>query len=189
MAPWVTHVSTTDKVAFITIDDGWTRVPDAVSTLKQLGVPVTLFLTINAIKSDPGYFKELQDAGAVIEAHTINHVDLKGKSYGYQKEQICGSADQLGKWYGRRPIFFRPPFGEKDDNTLRAAHDCGIHACFFWRETVNAGIVRYQIGHSVRPGDILLMHFRSTFVQDLKAAVAAIHAAGLKVALLEDYIS
>jgi peptidoglycan/xylan/chitin deacetylase (PgdA/CDA1 family) len=182
-------VNTTDKVAFITIDDGWIRRSDALSTLKELHVPVTLFLTINAIKADPGYFRALQGAGAVIEAHTINHVELKGKSYSYQKEQICGSADQLGKWYGRRPIFFRPPFGDKDDTTLRAAHDCGIHACFFWRETVNAGIVRYQIGHSVRPGDILLMHFRDTFSQDLRAAVKAVHDAGLQVALLEDYVS
>jgi hypothetical protein len=85
-------------------------------------------------------------------------------------------------------VLFRPPFGDKDDTTLRVAHGCGLNAVFFWKETVDKGKVRFQEGHQVQKGDIILMHFRPAFVQDFLAALQAIHQAGLTPALLEDYI-
>jgi peptidoglycan/xylan/chitin deacetylase (PgdA/CDA1 family) len=185
---YLSRIPTTQPVAFLTIDDGWTKVPQAVQLMRAAHIPVTLFLTINAIRDNPGYFKQLQAAGAVIEAHTLTHTDLKGKAYDFQKREVCGSADQLGTLYGRRPILFRPPFGDEDPTTLRVVHDCGLKAAFFWRETVNAGIVRYQTVHKVQPGDIILMHFRPTFVADFLAALQAIHDAGLTPAPLEGYI-
>ncbi len=187
-AAYFSRIPTEQPVAFITIDDGWVKRPEALELFKQAGVPVTLFLTINSIKDDPPYFKRLQEAGAVIEAHTVTHQSLKGKSYAFQRKELCESADKLGQWYGRRPVLFRPPFGEKDDTTLKAAHDCGMHAGFFWKETIDKGIVRYQSGNTVQRGDILLMHFRDRFVDDFIAGLQAIKAAGLTPALLEDYI-
>jgi peptidoglycan/xylan/chitin deacetylase (PgdA/CDA1 family) len=187
-AAWLTHVPTGQPVAFLTIDDGWIKRPEAITLLKAAHVPVTLFLTINAIRDDPGYFRQLQADGAVIEAHTITHTSLPGRSYDFQRREVCGSADQLGQLYGRRPVLFRPPFGNKDATTLRVVHDCGMKAAFYWKETVDKGIVRYQEGHQVRPGDIILMHFRPAFAADFLAALQAIHDAGLTPALLEDYI-
>jgi peptidoglycan/xylan/chitin deacetylase (PgdA/CDA1 family) len=186
--PYLSRIATDQPVAFLTIDDGWTKRPEAIELMRAAHVPVTLFLTINAIRSDPGYFKALQSAGAVIEAHTLTHRALPGLSYAAQRQEICGSADQLGQLYGRRPVLFRPPFGDKDATTLRVAHDCGMTATFFWKETVNEGIVRFQEGHAVQRGDIILMHFRPAFVADFVAALRAIAAAGLTPALLEDYL-
>jgi peptidoglycan/xylan/chitin deacetylase (PgdA/CDA1 family) len=187
-AAWLTHIPTTQPVAFLTIDDGWVKLPEAITLVRAAHVPVTLFLMINAIRDNPGYFKQLRAAGAVIEAHTITHTSLAGMSYDFQKREVCGSADQLADIYGRRPVLFRPPFGNKDATTLQVVHDCGMKAAFFWKETVDKGIVRYQEGHQIKPGDIILMHFRPAFVDDFLAALQAIHDAGLTPALLEDYI-
>jgi peptidoglycan/xylan/chitin deacetylase (PgdA/CDA1 family) len=187
-AAWLLRIPTTQPVAFLTIDDGWIKRPEAVGLLQAAHVPVTLFLTINAISDNPGYFSRLQSRGAVIEAHTITHTSLAGLPYDVQKREICGSADRLGTLYRRRPVLFRPPFGVKDATTLQVVHDCGLKAAFFWKETVNNGVVRYQEGNRVRPGDIILMHFRATFVEDFLAALHAIADAGLTPALLESYI-
>jgi peptidoglycan/xylan/chitin deacetylase (PgdA/CDA1 family) len=187
-AGWYTHIPTSQPVAFLTIDDGWIKLPAARELLAAANVPVTLFLTIDAIRDDPEYFRQVQSANVVIEAHTISHPNLRGKSYATQRHEICGSADQLGQWYGRRPTLFRPPFGNKDATTLRAARDCGMKAAFFWTETVDKGKVRYQREHAVRAGDIILMHFRPAFVEDFIAALTAIHRAGLTPALLGDYV-
>jgi peptidoglycan/xylan/chitin deacetylase (PgdA/CDA1 family) len=187
-AAWLSHIPTEQPVAFLTIDDGWVKRPEAITLFKAAHVPVTLFLTINAIRDDPGYFKPLQANGAVIEAHTITHASLTGMSYDFQKGEACGSADQLAEIYGRRPMLFRPPFGNKDATTLRVVHDCGMKAAFFWKETVDKGIVRYQEGHQIERGDIILMHFRPAFVDDFLAALRAIADAGLTPALLENYI-
>lgn len=187
-ASWLSRVPTDQPVAFLTIDDGWSKLPIAPKLLRAAHTPVTLFLSISATRGNPEYFRSLQSAGAVIESHTITHNGMRGRPYPTQQREICGSADQLGEWYGRRPVLFRPPFGEKDATTLVAAHDCGIKAAFFWTETVDKGIVRYQVGNQIRPGDIILMHFRPAFADDFLAALNAIHDAGLTPALLEDYV-
>ncbi|MFI7540494.1 polysaccharide deacetylase family protein [Actinoplanes sp. NPDC049599] len=186
--PYLSRIPTRQPVAFITIDDGYLKSPEAPKLLAAAGVPVTLFLTTDAIRDDEPYFERLRQHGAVIEAHTITHTELRGRPYARQRHEICGSADRLGARYQRRPVLFRPPFGTKDATTLRAARDCGIKAAFMWTETVHKGKVRYQQGRRVKPGDIILMHFRPAFVKDFLAALRAIHRAGLTPALLEEYI-
>jgi peptidoglycan/xylan/chitin deacetylase (PgdA/CDA1 family) len=186
--PYLSRLPVTQPVAFITIDDGYLKLPEAEKLLAAAHVPVTLFLTTDAIRDDVAYFDRLRASGAVIEAHTITHAGLRGRSAQSQRRELCGSADRLGEWYGRRPVLFRPPYGEKDDTTLRVAQECGLRAGFFWTETVHKGKVRYQAGHRVQPGDIILMHFRPAFVDDFIAALKAIHRAGLTPALLEDYL-
>ena len=187
-AGWFSRIPTTQKVAFITIDDGWSKDPLALKLFQAAHVPITLFLEINAIKSDPGYFTPLQKAGAVIENHTISHPNLKGRSYAFQKHEICGGADRLSQYYGRRPVLFRPPGGTHDATTLRVVHDCGMKAAFYWTETTDHGKVFFQQGHTVQPGDIILMHFRPRFVDDFLAVLKAVHDAGLTPARLQDYI-
>jgi peptidoglycan/xylan/chitin deacetylase (PgdA/CDA1 family) len=187
-AGWFSRIPTTQKIAFITIDDGWNKDPLALKLFQAAHVPITLFLEVDAIKSDPGYFRPLQESGAVIENHTISHPNLKGRSYASQKREICGGADRLAAWYGRRPLLFRPPGGTHDATTLKVVHDCGMKAAFYWTETTDHGKVFYQQGHTVQPGDIILMHFRPRFVDDFLAVLKAIHDAGLTPARLQDYI-
>ena len=187
--PFLSRIPVTAPVAFLTIDDGYLKNPEAPKLFAAAGIPVTLFLTTDAIQDDIPFFDRLRDYGAVIEAHTISHPDLAGKWEGFQRHQICDGADRLGQWYGRRPVLFRPPFGDKDHTTLRVAKECGLRAAFMWKETVDKGKVRYQEQlKRVQPGDIILMHFRPAFVQDFLAALRAIHQAGLTPALLEDYV-
>ncbi|GAA2629605.1 hypothetical protein GCM10010399_71870 [Dactylosporangium fulvum] len=186
-APWISRVPTDQPVAFVTIDDGWVKHPEAAELVRESRVPVTLFLAVNAIQDNPAYFTTLQDIGAVIEAHTITHPKLRGQSYAFQKHEICDGADQLTELFGRRPTMFRPPFGEQDSTTLRVVRDCGMKAALFWKETVNRGRVQYQEARIVQPGDVILMHFREQFVDDFIAALEAIKAAGLTPARLEDY--
>ncbi|MEO3744924.1 polysaccharide deacetylase family protein [Plantactinospora sp. B5E13] len=188
LAGWYSRIPTGQPVAFLTIDDGWIRKSEARQLLVDAHVPVTLFLTTDAIRDDPGFFRGLPE-NVVIEAHTVTHQVLRGKPYATQRREICGSADELAAWYGRRPVLFRPPGGSRDDTTLRATRDCGLKAAFLWKETVDKGRVRYQTTeHRVQAGDIILMHFRERFVDDFTAALTAMHQAGLTPALLEDYL-
>ncbi|MDY7089224.1 MAG: polysaccharide deacetylase family protein [Actinomycetota bacterium] len=187
-AGWFSRIPTDQKVAFITIDDGWEKNPLAAQLFRAADVPITLFLEVNAIADNPDHFRTLQQTGATIQNHTISHPVLKGRSYAFQKHEICGGADKLGQLYGKRPTLFRPPGGAHDATTLRAAHDCGMKAAFFWKEATNKGKVFYQGKKVVQPGDIILMHFRPRFVDDFLAVLNAIHKAGLTPARLEDYI-
>lgn len=184
------RLPTDQKVAFITIDDGGlARPPGVIDFIWEARIPVTMFLNSPAATEHTDYFRQIEAVGGVVENHTIRHNSLAGRSYDYQKQEICGAADKLEGLFGKRPTLFRPPFGEHDSSTLKAAHDCGAKAVFHWTETVHEGKVRYQTPEKVvQPGDVLLMHFRPALMDDLLAALKAIHRAGLTPALLEQYV-
>ena len=127
--------------------------------------------------------------GSVVEDHSLSHrLDFVQLSYSQQKAEICGMADFVSSHYGRRPVFFRPPGGPYSAVTRAAAADCGMKAIIDWQAKANAGGMDYQYGKALRPGDIVLMHFRHEFAADLSAFVTAQKAAGLRVVLLEDYL-
>lgn len=190
LAPLLKTVPTQQPVVFITVDDGQVRLPETFELLKAAKIPLSTFLISGIAAKDPPYFRRLRDDfGAPIQAHTINHIALRGLPYAKQKHEICGSADELAALFGKRPTLFRPPYGEYDQITLRAAHDCGMRAVLWWRESVTRGRVNYQTPErKLHPGDIILMHFRKEFPTDLIATLNEIKANGLTPALLEDYV-
>jgi peptidoglycan/xylan/chitin deacetylase (PgdA/CDA1 family) len=186
LAPVVSRVPTTDPVVFLTIDDGHTRAPELVEALVELDVPTTLFLNDRPIEHGAEFFRSLPDT--VVEGHTQTHADLRGLPEDRQRAEICGNADTAQRAFGRRPVLFRPPYGNYDEATRRAAAACGMAAIVLWEETVNGSAVSYRSTPALRPGDIVLMHFRPQLVAELRMIVERIEAAGLRIALLEDYL-
>jgi peptidoglycan/xylan/chitin deacetylase (PgdA/CDA1 family) len=188
--PWWFRVPTKNKVAFITIDDGgMTRSPVARDFIIRAGIPVTMFLNSPAAASYTDYFKAIQGSGAHVQDHTVTHRNLKGQSYDFQHKEIADCRDRHAELFGESPWLFRPPFGNYDSVTLKAARDCGMQVSFFWTQTVDAGIVRYQTSQKiVKPGDVLLMHFRPALADDLLGALRAIKDSGLTPARLETYL-
>jgi peptidoglycan/xylan/chitin deacetylase (PgdA/CDA1 family) len=176
------------KVAFITIDDGWEKDPAAMRMLEQAHIPFTMFLTTNAIKSDPGFFKRLQALGGVVEDHTITHGKLTQMSYAQQVHEICGSRAALTRLYGRAPVIMRAPYGLSNSNTLKAAASCGIRANVFWDEYAITGTVSWQRPGGIQPGDMVLMHFDKYFKPNLLSSLQAMKKNGITPARLEDYL-
>lgn len=187
MAPVLYRIPTDLPVVYLGIDDGAYKDQEVVDLLKENNIKASLFLADIFIQSDRDFFKKIIDNGSYVENHTTNHdTTMSTKSYDYQKNEICTMADTIQSVYGRRPTLFRPPGGSYTDTTRRAAHDCGMKAVVTWIAKANGGAMQYQIGNSLRPGDIVLMHFRPEFRQDLDAFLSAMHAAGLQTELLED---
>ena len=74
------HVPLTDKVVFVTIDDGIEKVPKFIQMVKDLQVPITIRLADVLIRDDYAYFASCTRTGHVfIENHTVNHpLDMLG---------------------------------------------------------------------------------------------------------------
>ncbi len=127
--------------------------------------------------------------GHLVENHSMSHnLGFISVSYEQQKAEIRGMADFAEKQYGRRPVLFRPPEGPYTQAPQQAAAACGMKAIVDWESKADADGMGYQVGTVLRPGEIVLMHFRPEFPADLAAFVKAQKAAGLKVVLLEDYL-
>lgn len=188
LAPVLSHILTKQNVVFLGIDDGATKQPSELQTMKDNSVKASLFLTYRFIKDNPIFFTGFLSEGSLIEDHTQDHKLLSQLSYQDQKQEICGEADLLKQLYGRRPVFLRPPGGDYNTDTQKAAADCGMKAVIMWNAKANGGFMQYQEGHQLRPGDIVLMHFRPEFKQDMQSFIDAEKKAGLHTELLENWL-
>ncbi len=188
LAPFVHRVPTTDRVIFITIDDGQVRDPSYLDHFQQLGVPFSSFLTLPMAAADPLYWKGTQERGGLIETHTINHPNLRGAGEATLRREICEPADAFAHLFSRRPTLFRPPYGNSNDSVRRIANECGYAAVVHWSGSTNNGKLTMQ-DVSLQPGDIILMHYRDTLNADLDDIVARARAEGFRIGRLEDYLT
>jgi peptidoglycan/xylan/chitin deacetylase (PgdA/CDA1 family) len=179
----------TDKpVVFLTIDDGEHRIVSALDYILKEKLNPTLFLTDKFVQQDKKYFQAFKDAGIPIQNHTLNHQNLVKVSYDAQKEDVCGTSDKYKAEFGERPILFRPPYGNYNNDTLKSTKDCGMDYLIHWSALVDSGSVRYQVGNKLLAGDIVLMHFRPRMLDDLQAFKDAAQAEGLTPVSLYDWL-
>ncbi|MGY0069223.1 polysaccharide deacetylase family protein [Streptomyces sp. QTS137] len=195
LPPVFTTVPTEEKVVFLTIDDGAEKDPAFLRMMSELKIPYTAFLSDYVIKEDYGYFGKMQDRGVGLHNHTLNHPYLPGLSYARQKREICGMQDVIEKRYGERPVLFRPPFGNYNKDTLRAAKSCGIEYAPLWNEEVFVDRWDYrEWDRELHPGDIVLTHFRGrddwkgTMPDMIRRFLDKVTAEGYAVGRLEDYL-
>ncbi|MFF4211223.1 polysaccharide deacetylase family protein [Streptomyces sp. NPDC001796] len=194
--PVFTHIPTSQKVVFITVDDGQEKDPRFIEMMRDLKVPITMFLTDDAIKSDYAYFKPLQAMGDHIQNHTLHHPVMSTLPPARQKEEVCGNQKVLTRQYGTAPLLFRPPYGAYNLNTRIAVGECGPRAIVWWRESMQIKNMQYQEPDKrLRPGDIILAHFRGPkelkgvgMTEMFRNLLKRIQEQGFAVARLEDYI-
>ncbi|AVH95943.1 polysaccharide deacetylase [Streptomyces sp. WAC00288] len=198
MPPVFTTVPTKEKVVFLTIDDGSEKDPELLRMMSELRIPYSAFLSDYVVSDDYAYFARMQTSqkdGVALHNHTLNHRYLPGLSYSRQKREICGMQDVIEKKYGKRPELFRPPYGNYNDDTLRAAKSCGVKAVPLWAAEAFPDRMEWrEWDRDLHPGDIVLTHFRGE--EDWKGSMAdmirrvmnVITAKGYAVAKLEDYV-
>ncbi|MFI1578254.1 polysaccharide deacetylase family protein [Embleya sp. NPDC020630] len=194
--PVVEKIPTQEKIVFITIDDGAEKDPKFLDMMRDLRIPVGMFLNDTYVRQDPEYFRKLQDLGATVQNHTLSHPDLKTLGADAQKHQICGQQDRLGELYGKRPTLFRPPYGNWNATTQTVAGGCGgIGAIVKWQESMQINDMQYAGEKKLHPGDIILAHFRgpselkgTTMTEMFGNMLRKIQAQGFTIARLEDYI-
>ncbi|MGW2016129.1 polysaccharide deacetylase family protein [Streptomyces sp. NPDC001927] len=195
LPPVFTTVPTKEKIVFLTIDDGAEKDPELLRMMSELRIPYSAFLSDYLVKEDYGYFKKMQDAGVSLHNHTLNHRYLPGLSYSAQKREICGMQDVIEKRYGKRPPLFRPPYGNYNEDTLRAAGTCGVKAVPLWASEAFPDRMEWrEWDRDLHPGDIVLTHFRGkgdwkgSMPDMVRRVMKTITAKGYAVAKLEDYV-
>ncbi|WP_254897619.1 polysaccharide deacetylase family protein [Kitasatospora sp. NA04385] len=196
LPPVVQRVPTSDRVVFLTVDDGAEKDPQFAAMAAELGVPMTVFLSDYLARSDYGYFRALQSHGVGIDNHTLTHPDLRRLDADALQREICGQQDRLQQETGIRPRLFRPPYGEYTEAALRTAASCGVTAFPLWNEEAFPDHLEWRYADQVfHPGDIVLTHFRApaagwkgTMADMLRRVVDAATAQGFAIARLEDYL-
>ncbi|MFC7218899.1 polysaccharide deacetylase family protein [Streptomyces polyrhachis] len=195
LPPVITRVPTDEKVIFLTIDDGKDKDPELIRMMRELGVPYSAFLSDFLASEDYPYFHEMQDAGVALNNHTLTHPNLRLMPYEAQRREICGQQERLRREFGTAPRLFRPPFGNYNGDSLRAAASCGVEVVPLWEQEVFPDRWAYRrASRSFQPGDIVLTHFRGradwkgTMPDVVRQVLRKADAEGFAVARLEDYV-
>ncbi|MWA04393.1 polysaccharide deacetylase family protein [Actinomadura sp. LD22] len=198
LPPVIDHIDTTERVVFLTIDDGYTYDSEFVDIVRKEKVPILTFLTTTYLHGQGQYFLAMRNAGSQIEDHTVTHPNMPSLAPDAQKRQICDSADAIQREYGRRPQIFRPPFGAYNQATRQASKDCGMKSILTWTaEFYNGtsgpgvgynGFARADGGKGFKPGDIILMHYRKGLAGEFRMILGWIRQAGLRPAAVQNYL-
>lgn len=183
----VARVTTTDPVIFLGIDDGYVRDPAVLDYLEANHIPFAAFVVSSALQADPAFWARVRSIGGTIEAHSLTHPNLTKVSVDQVRREVCGSADLVQQTTGVRPTLFRPPYGAYNDTVRAIAAECGFVALAMWKGSTNDGRVDLQEG-VLKPGDILLMHWRADLLTNLQHVKTLADAQGLRIARLEDYL-
>lgn len=195
LPPVYTTVPVKEKVVFLTIDDGAEKDPEFLRMMTELDIPYTAFLSDYLVKENYPYFKDMQGRDVALNNHTLNHPFMPGLSYSEQRREICGMQDVIEKRYGKRPTLFRPPYGEYNVDTLRAAKACGITSVPLWNAEAFVDRMAWrEWDRDLHAGDIILTHFRGrddwkgTMPDMIRQMMKVVTDKGFAVARLEDYL-
>lgn len=129
------------KSILITFDDGYAdNYVHAFPILKELDMKATIFVISSGI--DGGYYmssdqlKDMVNYGIDIESHTVNHVHLDTLPYEEQLKELKDSKATIEKVTNKEVLSIAFPFGDYNENTLKAVTDAGYSIAF----TTNRGL-------------------------------------------------
>ena len=129
------HTPIPEKSIVITFDDGYKdNYTNAFPILKELDMKATIFVITSVI--DDGYYlskneiKELSDYGIDIQSHTVKHLHLNTLSYEEQLQELKSSKETLEAITNKPVISVAYPFGDHNENTLKAAKASGYNLGF-----------------------------------------------------------
>jgi peptidoglycan/xylan/chitin deacetylase (PgdA/CDA1 family) len=188
--PVTYRVDTKDPVVFITVDDGIITPQAALDYVEKHRIPITSFLTSSQVTdAKVRYFERISRWGS-IQNHTTTHASLATSDAGLIKRQVCPVQVDYRRTFGDKPWMLRPPYGAgPSGSTLHdVARRCKLTDIVMWDAVVDQGRLTTRYGGGLQPGSVILLHFTGNLAVDLKVAVSAARAQGLKPANLGDYL-
>jgi peptidoglycan/xylan/chitin deacetylase (PgdA/CDA1 family) len=165
LLPRLSGRSRRDHVA-LTYDDG----PDPASTpafldlLDEHRVSATFFLLGAHVEANRGLVEEMTRRGHETAVHGWDHRCLAVKRPGALRDEIRRTVDLLESVTGRRPRWYRPPYGVLTTEGLLAARACGLRTVLWtawgvdWTSTATAESVAHRVSAALRPGGTVLLH-------------------------------
>ncbi|MGO4547576.1 N-acetylmuramoyl-L-alanine amidase [Paenibacillus sp. 2TAB23] len=153
------------KQVALTFDDG----PDTEITseildiLKENEIKATFFIMGKQAKAHPEMVKRIVKEGHVIANHSWSHPNFNKLTIEESLKQIKDTQDQLEAISGLRPLLFRPPYGELNEERVQAVHELNMAVVNWSVDTMDwsgntASDILKIVDKQMYPGGIVLQH-------------------------------
>jgi peptidoglycan/xylan/chitin deacetylase (PgdA/CDA1 family) len=165
LTPGLAGVGAPGHVA-LTFDDG----PDPQSTpaildaLDRLGWRATFFVLGSMVRRSPTVAAQVAARGHELGVHGEGHVSHMRRSPAAIHRDLTRGRDAIVEATGRRPLWFRPPYGTLSGGSLAAARLLGLRTVLWttwgrdWREEATAQTIAADVAGGLRPGATVLLH-------------------------------
>lgn len=195
--PTVRFIETTDKVVFLTFDDGPEPVftPLALAALKRYNSQAAWFILGKQAERYPDLLPAICQDGNDIGVHSYDHVSLTRLPQLQIIQQLERTKMLIQKETGQFWPYMRPPNGAYNNNVLQAAALAGFQWNVMW--SVDPRDYRSSpeqiISHvlmNLRPGAIVVLHeVTPSTTQALPTLLQEISKRGYRTRSLSQYLT
>ncbi|WP_347548600.1 polysaccharide deacetylase family protein [Pseudalkalibacillus hwajinpoensis] len=180
----------TSKTVFLTFDDGPSRVlPKILDILKKEDVRAMFFWQSRLLYAERPW-KRVLDEDHTIGTHSCKHPNLTNLSYPEQFRELSNSKQKIERITGTPVTYFRPPFGQYNADTIKAAQDLGLTTVMWrissmdWELAHNPDQIMHNVVTNLEDDAIILLHELKQTLAILPALIREIRAQGYEFALL-----
>jgi peptidoglycan/xylan/chitin deacetylase (PgdA/CDA1 family) len=172
-----------DERVALTFDDGPDPggTPAILDALDAAGVSATFFMVGEQVKAAPMLAREVATRGHEIALHGATHRPHRELNPRDSRDEPAYGLGTLEAATGRRPRWFRPPYGVFNEHSYEAVRAVGLEPVYWsawgmdW-ETVSAERIVDLAERDLAPGAILVLHDSARYGHrpDVSATVEAI---------------
>lgn len=158
-------VDRADKVVSISFDAAWgnEQTQTLLDILAEHDVKSTFFLVGGWVDKYPESVKAISDAGHDVGNHSDSHPHMPKLPKDKMIAQINDCNDKIEKITGKRPILFRPPYGDYNNDVIDVSEETHVHCIQWdvdsldWKDPTPDEMVQ-RIKSKIKSGSIILMH-------------------------------
>lgn len=165
-----------------------------LNILDEEQVKVTFFLDGSWLSRNRELAAEMQKRGHEMENHAYTHPNMSTLSRTRATAEIEKTKDLLKESLGVNNIWFAPPSGDFDQETVEIAASLGLKTVLWtldtvdWRNPSPESVVA-KISSKAEPGTLILMHPTASSSKALRGMIHGIKAKGLQLGTVSETLS
>lgn len=189
-------VNTDEKKVALTFDAAWgaDKTSKIVEILTNEGVGGTFFLVGFWSEKYVDKIKEIDAAGLDIGTHSNTHPKMSQLTSSQIEDELTVSMNLITSVTNKEVRFFRPPYGDYNDQLLTVADNLGLQTIQWsvdsldWKG-LSADQILARVKAGVHNGAIILFHNNSdNIVEALPQVIAFLKAEGYSMVNLSDLV-
>lgn len=162
-----------DKKIAISFDAAWGTdyTNDILDILDKYDIKSTFFLVGFWAEKHEDLVKEIHERGHEIGNHSTNHPYMTKLSKEQMVKELRDTGDLIEGITGEKPILFRPPFGDYNDQLIRTCEDNGYYVIQWdvdsldWKELGPQSVID-RVTRNVKEGSIVLFHNNAKYIDE-----------------------
>lgn len=185
-------VPSSTKRIVLTFDDGPSKLlPAILDVLADKDVPAVFFWETRLLYPSRPWKRVLQE-GHLIGTHSSKHVNMAKLSYEEQHTALKNSIQKINAITGNEVTYFRPPFGQYNQMTIKAAKQLGLTSVlwrissFDWELKNDPEQIIENVCNHLEDGAIVLLHETKQTLSVLPTLIDEIRKQGYTFSLLDE---